>query len=66
MRFTVTSMAIAVCLSVPGPVLAAEKAASALTWAVRQDGLPPAQVDKAKGRILLLLPAADDRGVFAH
>ena len=66
LRPTASAAAIAVCRLVSGPVLAAEKASSALTGAVRQDGLPPVQVGKAKGPILLSLPAADDHGVFTH
>ena len=63
LRSTASAVVIAVCLSASGPVLAAESAPSALVGAVRQDGLLPVHVDKARGRILLSLPAADADGV---
>jgi len=64
-RQSAVSMAvIAVCLAA-SPALAVEgpKASPVLAGAVRQDGLLPVYVDKAKGRILLSLPAPDADGV---
>lgn len=56
--------AIAVCLSISAPALAApEKPASATAGAIRQDGLLPVYVDRAKGRVLLSLPAPGADGV---
>ncbi len=63
LRSAASAAVIVVCLSVSAPVLAAEKAPSALAGVARQDGLLPTYVNKAKGRILLSLPAPDADGV---
>ena len=55
---------LAAVLSLASPALAApDKAPAASAGAIRQDGLLPVYVDKAKGRILLSLPAPDADGV---
>ncbi|MBA4012864.1 MAG: peptidase [Phenylobacterium sp.] len=53
---------LAVCLGAPA-LAAPNKPAAATAGAVRQDGLLPVYVDKARGRILLSLPAPDAQGV---
>ncbi|MDF2900550.1 MAG: peptidase [Phenylobacterium sp.] len=63
LRSAASAALIAACLSVSAPVLAAEKAPSALAGIARQDGLLPVHVDQAKGRILLSLPAPGVDGV---
>lgn len=63
LRSAASAALIAACLSVSAPVLAAEKAPSALAGIARQDGLLPVHVDQAKGRILLSLPAPGADGV---
>lgn len=63
LRSAASAALIAACLSMSAPVLAAEKAPSALAGIARQDGLLPVHVDQAKGRILLSLPAPDADGV---
>lgn len=57
--------AAAACLvfSSPAFAVAAPKPAAATAGAVRQDGLLPVYVDKARGRILLSLPAPDTQGI---
>ena len=62
----VCSGAVALVLLAGGPALARERPApesSATFGAQRQDGLLPVYVDKAKGRILLSLPAPDANGI---
>ena len=61
-----SAAALAAALSLSHPALAAapqDKPVSATAGASRQDGLLPVYVDKAKGRILLSLPAPDAQGV---
>ncbi|WP_309644466.1 zinc-dependent metalloprotease [Phenylobacterium sp.] len=62
-RSAATLAVIAVCLS--SPTLAADRAVppTAVAGATRMDGLLPVYVDKAKGRVLLSLPAPDVSGV---
>ena len=57
--------AAAACLALSPPAFAAvpDKPAAATAGAVRQDGLLPVYVDKARGRILLSLPAPDAQGI---
>lgn len=59
-----SAAAMAACLAVSAPALAApEKPAAVTAGAVRQEGLLPVYVDQAKGRILLSLPAPDAQGI---
>ena len=61
---TASAAAMAMCLALAPPAAAApDKPPAATAGAVRQDGLLPVYVDKAKGRILLSLPAPDAQGV---
>lgn len=61
---TVSAAAISMCLALAPPAAAApDKPPAATAGAVRQDGLLPVYVDKARGRILLSLPAPDAQGV---
>jgi hypothetical protein len=59
------TVAAAACLALSPPAFAAsaDKPAASTAGAVRQDGLLPVYVDKARGRILLSLPAPDAQGV---
>ncbi len=61
---TVSAAAMSMCLALAPPAAAApDKPPAAAAGAVRQDGLLPVYVDKARGRILLSLPAPDAQGV---
>ncbi|WGU40124.1 zinc-dependent metalloprotease [Phenylobacterium sp. NIBR 498073] len=61
---TASAAAMSMCLALAPPAAAApDKPPAAIAGAVRQDGLLPVYVDKAKGRILLSLPAPDAQGV---
>ena len=61
---TVSAVAMSMCLALAPPAAAApDKPPAATAGAVRQDGLLPVYVDKARGRILLSLPAPDAQGV---
>ena len=61
---TVSAAAMSMCLALAPPAAAApDKPPPATAGALRQDGLLPVYVDKARGRILLSLPAPDAQGV---
>ena len=61
---TASAAAMSMCLALAPPAAAApDKPPAATAGAVRQDGLLPVYVDKARGRILLSLPAPDAQGV---
>ena len=65
LRSAASAAVLAAAMSLAFPALAAapDKPPAASAGATRHDGLLPVYVDKAKGRILLSLPAPDADGV---